>query len=80
MLAVGGADLDHLRLGGDLLLRECLYLRGIAVWISALRFIVRRPFCEEQFVVSGTLRAIHAAPGGGKELGIALVERCLFEQ
>jgi len=28
----------------------------------------------------GALRAIHAASGGRDELGIALVERCLFEQ
>jgi hypothetical protein len=35
---------------------------------------------KEEFVVSGTLRAIDTASGGGNELGIPLVEWRLFQE
>ena len=80
LLAVSRADLHKLRLRCDLLLQERFDLHGIAIRIGALRFIVGRPFCEEQLIVSGAFGAIDTASCGWYELGIALVERCLFQE
>ena len=41
LLAVSRADLHKLRLRCDLLLQKRFYLHGIAIWIGALRFVVR---------------------------------------
>jgi hypothetical protein len=44
-----------------------------------LRFALRK-LGKQELVVPCALRAFDASSGGGYELGIAFVERCLFEK
>lgn len=80
LLLVCRADLNKLRLGGDLRLYVRVQLGGVAIRVRA-SVGISADICKEQLVVSGALGAIDAASGGGDKLRVALVEwRFLQEQ
>jgi len=51
-------------------------LRVVAVWIGACILLY---VCEQELVMSCSLRAVNATPGCRDKLRIALVERSQFE-
>ena len=57
----------------------CLQLDGVAGWIGALRFALGQ-LGKLELVISRALRAFDAGSGGGNELSIPLIERCLFKK
>jgi hypothetical protein len=79
LLLVCRADLDKLRLGRNLGLYVRVQFGGIAIRVGAS---IRIPahIGKEQLVVSGALRAIDAASGGGDKLRVAFVEWRLFQE
>ena len=79
LLLVCRADLDKLRLGGNLGLYVRVQLGGVAIRVGA-SIRIAADIGKEQFVVSGALGAIDAASGGGNKLRVAFVERRLFQE
>ena len=78
LFAVGRADLDKLRLRGDLLGDVCANFGLIAAWVGAS--VLLAEVGKQQLVMACPLWAIDATSRDGHKMRVALVERGVFEE
>lgn len=78
LLAVGRADLHELRIRSDGESDIGIHLRPIAAGVGA--GILFAEVGKQQPVMPGAIGAIHAVPGDGDQMGVAFIERSIFQQ
>jgi len=78
-LALGGADLHKLRFGGNGLCHVCRNFRLVVLRINAPVALPAEVIAKQEFVVSGSLRAVGATARRGHKLRVALVKGRVFQ-